>query len=119
MQAVQHPVLISLGCLVMGMLAGAQSGPVTVASPDGFIMLRFSIAPISGQFAYEVSYKGKPLLDKSNLGFDLQDQPGLGSSLEMVSAKTTKIQETYLVLAGKSNPIQNECSEVTMVLRGA
>ncbi len=115
-QLLRMLAVTAVGLLTMSSQAQSQSAPVTVLSPDGLIELRFSITPGSGQLVYEVVYKGKPLLDKSNLGFDLEDQPALGSSLQIASSTPFKIGETYNVPAGKSNPVHNECNGVSVAL---
>ena len=78
--------------------AYAQSA-TTVTSPDGTIQLKMSIN--GGELMYEVSYRGKAVIEPSALGMDLQDQPSLGGSMHVVSARTDRIDETYTVPAGK------------------
>ena len=116
-------LLITIGCLAISRLASAQTGPATLSSPDGLVQMRFSISASGaaqngdGQLVYEVTYKGKPLLEKSNLGLDLQDQPSLGNNVHIVGSKASKIDETYTVPAGKSNPIHNQANALALDLQ--
>ena len=117
--------LIATSCLGFGPVARAQTEPITLSSPNNLIHVTFSIAPSSatrlrgGQLVYEVNYKGKPLIEKSNLGLDLQDQPALGGNLHITASKASKINETYTIPAGKSNPVHNECNTLAVDLQEA
>ena len=114
-------LVITIGCLSICGLASSQTDPVSLSSPDALIQVKFSIAPAesqanSGQLVYEIAYKGKPLIEKSKLGLDLEDQPDLGAGLRIVGSKPSTIHETYNVPAGKFNPVRNECNTVTVDL---
>jgi alpha-glucosidase len=111
-------VFLTIGLLSLARLATSQSGSVSVSSPDGAIRAGFS-TQAGGQLVYEITYKGKPLIEKSNLGLEMQDQPALGSNVRIVTSRTGKIDETYTVPAGKSNPVRNECNTLTIDLQDA
>lgn len=87
----------------------------TVSSPDGAIQLKISVD--GGQLMYEVAYRGKTVIEPSELGMDLQDQPSLGGSMHVISSRADRINETYRVPAGKSNPIHNVCNTLTVALQ--
>ena len=88
----------------------------SVSSPDSQLRLNFTLAD-HGQLTYDVSYRGKPVLTRSELGLDLQNQPSFGANLQMVGATPSKIDETYTVPAGKSKTIRNVCNVLTLDLR--
>jgi len=94
--------------------AVAQNGPVTVASPDGAIQLRVSTG---AQLTYEVSYKGKPVIARSILGLELQEQGVIGPGLTIAASTPSKISETYTLPAGKASTIRNECNAVSLDLQ--
>jgi alpha-glucosidase len=96
-------------------LASAQPGPATVASPDGLIQMTFSTAG-SGQLVYAVTFRGKPLVDRSNLGLELQGQPVLGASVRIDAVRPSKIDETYTVPVGKAKSIHNVCNAIAVDL---
>jgi alpha-glucosidase len=107
---------ILLGAMAGCGLALAQtSGPVVVSSPDGLIRMTFSTVA-SGQLVYEVSYRGKAVLDRSALGLEIQNQPVLGTDMQIASSKSGKIDETYTPPAGKSKEARNLCNTVTLEL---
>jgi alpha-glucosidase len=100
-------------------LASAQA-PVVLKSPDGGLEL--SIAQIrgeavqeaGGQLAYRIAFRGKPVLDWSNLGLMLDGAPELGSAVRIVSAKTSANDQTWNSIAGKANPIRDHYNAVTV-----
>lgn len=115
--------LLTIGCLFLARLAEPQTGPIALSSPDSLIQANFSIVPSSpsqdgsGQLIYAITYKGNLLIEKSNLGLEMQDQPVLGSNVRIVASRTSKINETYTIPAGKSNPVHNECNALAIDLQ--
>lgn len=97
------PVLkLSLGLFLAMAAAWPQA---RVASPDGQIV--FELLPGAEQLQYRVTFRGKPLIDPSALGFDLQNQPSLGANLKLTVAVPSTADETYTMPHGKSNPVRN------------
>ena len=109
-------IFCTLLCILAGCgLALAQtSGSVMVSSPDGLIQMTFS-AP-RGQLVYEVNYRGKAVLERSALGLEIQNQPVLGTDMQIVVANSGKIDETYTLPAGKSREVRNLCNTLTLQL---
>ncbi len=70
--------LLSAVVLCMAATAWAQTGQAVVKSPDGRLVVTFQTvekdqpAPSGGQLVYSVTFQGKPLIDDSALGLDLQ-----------------------------------------------
>jgi alpha-glucosidase len=68
-----------------------QSGPVTVASPDGRLVATFEtvvhdVAANSGSLAYSVRFGGKPLVERSALSLELEGQRPLGTDVHIVNS---------------------------------
>jgi alpha-glucosidase len=96
----------------------AQSDPVKVTSPDGQIEFRMFLSPqqVSSEYwrlAYQVSFRGKLLMDTSYMGLNFRDQPVLGVNLGLVTSKTQAVDETFTVPAGKSKTIRNHYNLLT------
>ena len=97
-------------------LAMAQApAPLVLSSPDGNIHIAFS-AP-GGRLVYEVSYRGKPVLTPSALELEIQNQPVLGTEVEIAGSQTGKIDETYTLPAGKSKQVRNQCNTLSLEVR--
>src|SRR5262245_49762062 len=86
--------------LAAGALATHAQGldPLSIASPNREIEFRLFIGkpPEPGSFigiAYQVSFKGKPLLDTSFLGLDIYGQePLLGENVGLLRSRNESIQ---------------------------
>lgn len=116
--------LLFCSLLLSAVSAPAQVGKGVVASPDGVIRAVFMLVPGAdgaggGQLGYEVTYRGKTIIDRSKLGFDVQNQPPIGGNLLVVAATNSRIDETYQIPAGKSNPVRNQCNVLLFDLKEA
>src|SRR5690348_7230433 len=86
--------------------------PPQVSSPDGSIQLVLSAD--GGQLVYTVSLRGKPVIARSVLGLDIQDQQPLGAAVNITGVQASKVDETYSLPHGKANPIRNQANSVTV-----
>src|SRR3974377_1680563 len=92
--------ILCLVAFAMAVLpALAQPNPATLKSPNG--ELEISIATLngtnvaeSGQVAYRVSLNGKPVLEWSKLGLDIQGMPVLGTEVRIVGSDGSTHDET-------------------------
>lgn len=102
--------------LVLPLLA--QTGPVLLKSPDG--ALEIAIATLAGnapsdaggQLAYRVSLGGKPVIEWSRLGLDIQGSAPLGATVKITTSKPSNSDETWRSPHGKANPIRNHFNAV-------
>ncbi len=104
--------------LTTALRAFAQGDLVSVTSPNGQIEFRLFMLPQEDssehpRLAYEVSFRGKPLMDTSYLGLNIRDQPVLGVNLDIVTSKKQSVDETYTVPAGKTKVIRNHYNSLT------
>jgi alpha-glucosidase len=88
-QAFRLPPLFCAGLLLSTGIGGAQDLRF-VASPDGRVTFRVFIAPPHpgepDRLAYQVLYKGKPLLDTSFVAFEIREQAPLGEKLGLMTS---------------------------------
>jgi len=113
----------------------AQAGTAVLSSPDGRLVVTFltvtvpqpppperlvdpvlPVAAAGGQLVYAVSFQGKPLIDQSVLGLDLQSQPLLGPDLRMVNTERSQADETYHLIAGKASSVRNHFNALRLDL---
>ena len=85
--------------LISAAVSVAAQNPLQVASPNGQIVFVLSSGTALG---YSISFRGKPLIDQSELGLDLQGQPTLGPSMHSVGAKPGSTDENYTIPVGKT-----------------
>src|SRR5271169_1861383 len=94
-------------------LAQASSDLQTLSSPNGqikfqlFLTRQPDLSEAYVRLAYQVSFKGKKLIDTSFMGLDIQDQPILGVNVGLEASKTATVDDTYTVPAGKNKNIRD------------
>lgn len=102
--------------LALAVSALAQSLPLTVASPDGRIVFTLNNTK-DAALAYEVAYRGEPVVASSRLGLDPQNQPPIAAHLAVVSAAPGSIDETYTMKHGKANPLRARANSLSVRLQ--
>src|SRR5690242_18040511 len=93
--------------LLMLSLAGLAWGQATVKSPDGGVVM--SISTDNGKLVYTVAFQGKPVIAKSALALEIQDQALLGDNVRIAGSRPGAVDETYTMPHGKANPIRDVC----------
>ena len=110
------PALVLLAVLT----AAAQTGPVALKSPDGAIEISIatlqprSAPAASGQLAYRVTFRGRPVIEWSNLGLALEGAPPLGPAVRIESSQAATQDEIWNSVQGKANPIRNHYNAVSV-----
>jgi alpha-glucosidase len=98
----------------------AQTGPVVLTSPNGDLAIRFqtidtrSNAAPAGQLVYDVSFRGKPLLNPSALGLTLAGGKPLGANVRMTNALSLQSVEIYSLIAGRTHRVETNFSSLTV-----
>ncbi len=109
---------VLLAILLVPSILSAQSN--SLSSPNGQLQISFSVlrdGTQKSQLVYDVAFRGKPVLVHSPLGMDVQDQEALGTNVEIVSSTApSKVDETYTIPAGKSNPVRNFYNAISIEL---
>jgi alpha-glucosidase len=100
--------------------AAGQTGPVALMSPNGAIVISLAtvrgraVETAGGQLAYRVDFRGKPVIQWSNLGLAIDDAPALGPVVRIESSQLYSQDETWKSVQGKANPIRNHFNAVTV-----
>jgi len=71
----------------------------------------------AGRPGYTVTYRGRPLIDDSRLGFLLSDAPKLERSFEVESSSTRSFDETWEQPWGERRFVRNRYNELRVRLR--
>jgi len=85
-------------------------------SPNGNLSLTFKLTN-TGEAVYQLSYKNKPIIKESKLGFEMQDQPALLSGFTIVDTKTAEADETWHPVWGEVRTIRNHYKELAVTLQ--
>ena len=106
-----------------GTRSGAAGAPLSVASPDGALVVAVSLAAkpqpyLAGErLYYHVTYKGAPVLADSPLGLDLAGGPALDHGLEVVAGETRSNDSTWENPFGARRTVPDRYNELTVRLR--
>ena len=111
-------LIVFVAAALAAVPAVAQTAPVLLKSPNGD--LEMSIATVGGQavqdaggqLAYRVTFRGKTVLDWSNLGLALEGSPVLGAAVHIESSQPSSQDQTWNSVAGKANPIRDHYNAV-------
>ena len=112
-------VKMLLAALLMPLAALAQ----TVTSPDGNVVLNFSLD--NGRPTYQLDYKGKAVVKPSHLGLELAKDKHASKGLEetdlmdgftIVKTDTSSFDETWKPVWGETATIRNNYKEMAVTL---
>jgi alpha-glucosidase len=87
----------------------------TVNSPDNNIAVKVSNGE---KLAYSVSFRGRTVINPSQLGFEFKDEPALMTSFSIIDHSVRNINETWIpVVKSKHAEILNSCNELQLTLK--
>ncbi len=110
--------MILVLALLATLAAQAQVPPPTLKSPDGRLALMFETVD-KGQLAYSVTYRDKPLIDRSYMTLHLQGERPLGAEMKIVGAAPSRSDQTYRLVTGKASEVRNRYNALTLDLEDA
>ena len=108
----------ALVLLLAALSARAQEDIITVKSPDGRIEFRLLDGPPFEQglayphLSYQVDFNGKPLIETSHLGFELDNALPLGHKLGLMTSMPELVDQTYTLTTGKTKTVRTHYNEV-------
>ena len=99
----------------------SQPGPYSLRSPDGNLVINFEMitnnaAQEVGQLSYSVSFRGKPLVDRSGLALEMQGQRALGTNVKIDAQHPSQTDETYRLVTGKASTVRNHFNALQLKL---
>lgn len=92
-----------------------QSTIQEASSPDGSIDVKFYL--IDGKPAYQVFYNKEIVIDTSFMSFELQGQPKLESSFQLVNSSSISFSETWEMPWGEQREVKNNYKELVVELK--
>jgi hypothetical protein len=91
------------------------SGQEMLTSPDKNLVLKFYVNG-NGIATYELSYKGKPVIRPSVLGFELRDKPSLVDGFTIANTTRDAVDTTWIPVLGEEKIIRNHYHELAVAL---
>ena len=102
-----------LMCLVcLGLAGRVQASEVT--SPNGEMKLTFTLR--DSKPYYSVSFRGKPVIKPSRLGYELHNAESLLEGFTQTGEKTSTFDETWTPVWGENKTIRNHYKELLVSL---
>ena len=102
-----------LMCLVcLGLAGRVQASEVT--SPNGEMKLTFTLR--DSKPYYSVSFRGKPVIKPSRLGYELHNAENLLEGFTQTGEKTSTFDETWTPIWGENKTIRNHYKELLVGL---
>ena len=111
MKRLPHYSLIWVSFIVFLCTGCHPASQLSVNSPDG--NLRLHVKTENGKLYYELSRNGKPILDKSRLGFILKEDI-LADHLEITEALHHSFSGTWEQIWGEDRIVGNNYHEMTI-----
>ena len=102
--------------LLMSILAMHWAVAQQQTSPDGNVVLSFSLKA-DGTPTYKMTYKGKPVINESTLGFTLKKDEPLMNHFKVVSDSKSTFKETWKPVWGEEKEILNHYNELLVQLK--
>lgn len=104
-------IILLMSILAMHWVAAQQQ-----TSPDGNVVLSFSLKA-DGTPTYKMTYKGKPVINESTLGFTLKKEEPLTNHFKVVSDSKSTFKETWKPVWGEEKEILNHYNELLVQLK--
>lgn len=87
----------------------------SVKSPSGSLNLNFRLTG-NGTPSYTVTYKNKPIVSESTMGFDLKEMPALDKGFSIVNQEIKSVDESWNPVMGEQTTIQNKYNQIVFYL---
>jgi len=100
----------------MSILAMHWAAAQQQTSPDGNVVLSFSLKA-DGTPTYKMTYKGKPVINESTLGFTLKKEEPLTNHFKVVGDSKSTFKETWKPVWGEEKEILNHYNELLVQLK--
>lgn len=100
--------------MITSLSSYAASNDNVIASPDGKI--KVAVTANGSQFTYAVSVDGKPIINPSHLGLDLQNGITLGQNVTIVNTSHRSNNTNWNNPLGKSSTVRDNYNEIRLQL---
>ncbi len=99
--------------------AGQPRKPI-IASPNGDMLIHFSVKDtdsVAGGAFWNVQYKGKRVMEDSQLAFTLQDAPALDGGFIIAKVSHTQHDSSWKPVCGEQSEIRNHYNQMQVFVR--
>ena len=113
-------ILVLIFSFVIQTMSYAQTQ--SLSSPDNRLTIVFETVKDkqvdeAGQLVYSVTFDGKPLISRSNMGLEFQDKPLLGADVKIIDVKQSAEEQSYKLYAGKTSYVKDNFNSLNINLK--
>ena len=116
-----HILYVSLAFVLLNFIdVGIAQAARIVKSPDGNIVVTFDVKDVGDQRGcpvYGVSYKNKPIVVDSCLGFAIKDAPALEAGFNIISFTSSSNDSIYTPVYGERRTIRDHYNQLVIELK--
>jgi alpha-glucosidase len=112
-----HGLLLAWGAVIMLFSAAAwaeEAQTLEVESPGKVLTVTFDVQ--DGAPTYRVSRLGRPVIERSKLGFKLSGERSLDRDFQVASTNRSSVDETWTQVWGEEKDIRNHYNELRVEL---
>lgn len=119
---------LAAACFTMAfsLLAFSQAATPALRSPDGQLVMTFSIQPVpslsengSGRLVYSITFHGKPVIDNSALGLELDDKTPLGLNVTITDSQPGSGVDDYSLTNTKVSHVHDTYNSLVVIVTDA
>jgi alpha-glucosidase len=114
MKRMNFSLVAGFFALAIPLMGFSQTSTPKVSSPDGQLVMGFSIQPSaslgengSGKLMYTLTFHGKPVIDNSALGLELDDKTPLGVNVTITDSQEGSGVEDYSLAHSKVSHVHD------------
>ncbi len=111
---IRKTLLISL--FIIFLTSCKENTIMEVSSPNQKLKVSCNLTE-KGEFYYQVSLKDEVIIDKSSLGFSLENAPNLKGDFKVVSSTVSSFSEKWKMIWGEQEEIDNTYQQLTINLQ--
>ena len=97
--------------VLMGIIMAMTANAIEQKSPNGNIVLNVELNA-KGTPEYQVTYKGRPVINPSTLGIELAEENSLMDQFRINKTSTSSFDETWQPVWGETRDIRNHYNEL-------
>ncbi len=86
-----------------------------ISSPDGNLSLTVELTA-NGSPSYQLTYKQKPVIKSSSLGFETVDTPSFNGGFTITKSEKTTVDTSWNPILGEQKTIRNHYNELLLTL---
>jgi alpha-glucosidase len=112
-------VILVPAFLLNGSSTAGSLNQAVLSSPDEGVRIEISTkgGVLKKGLVFNVSFRGKPVVTPSPLGFRLKGETALSDGFRILGVQRNRIDETFGMPHGKCARIRNRCNEAVLMLQ--